>query len=75
MDALPAAIPNTWMTNMVTDNTDITETAAFKIFDAETANTGGYWPVPEISMANANKFAAANDDPEPCDCDLTTAWL
>ena len=75
MDALPAAIPNTWMTNMVTDNTDITETAAFKIFDAETANTGGYWPVPEISMTNANKFAAANDDPEPCDCDLTTAWL
>ena len=75
MDALPAAIPNTWMTNMVTDNTDIIETAAFKIFDAETANTGGYWPVPEISMADANKFAAANDDPEPCDCDLTAAWL
>ncbi len=75
MDALPAAIPNTWMTNMVTDNTDITETAAFKIFDAETANTGGYWPVPEISMTDANKFAAANDDPAPCDCDLSNAWL
>ena len=75
MDALPAAIPNTWMTNMVTDNTDITETAAFKIFDAETANTGGYWPVPEISLTDANKFAAANDDPAPCDCDMTTAWL
>ncbi len=75
MDALPAAIPNTWMTNMVTDDTDITETPAFKIFDAATANAGGYWPVPEISMTGANKFAAANDDPAPCDCDLSNAWL
>ena len=75
MDALPAAVPNTWMTNMVTDDTDITETPAFKIFDAATANAGGYWPVPEISMTDANKFAAANDDPAPCDCDLSNAWL
>lgn len=75
MDALPAAIPSTWLTNMVTDDTEITETPAFKIFDATTANAGGYWPVPEISMADANKFAAANDDPAPCDCDMTTAWL
>lgn len=75
MDVLPAAIPSTWMTNQVLDNTSITETAAFKIFDATTANAGGYWPVPEISMTGTNKFAAANDDPEPCDCDLTTAWL
>ncbi len=75
MEALPTNIPSTWMTNQVLDNTSITETAAFKIFDATTANAGGYWPVPEISMADANKFAAANDDPAPCDCDMTTAWL
>ncbi|MEN9333995.1 MAG: hypothetical protein RLY35_1175, partial [Bacteroidota bacterium] len=75
MDALPAAIPSNWATNSVLDNTNITETAAFKIFDATTANAGGYWPVPEISMTGANKFAAANDDPAPCDCDLANAWL
>lgn len=74
-DVLPAAIPSSWTTNMVTDNTTITETPAFKIYNAETANTGGYWPVPEISLTNANKFAAANDDPAPCDCDMTNAWL
>jgi hypothetical protein len=26
-------------------------------------------------MTDANKFAAANDDPAPCDCDLSNAWL
>jgi hypothetical protein len=74
-EPLPTDIPSTWMTNAVLDNTSITETAAFKIFDATTANAGGYWPVPEISMTAANQFAAANDDPAPCDCDLANAWL
>lgn len=72
-DVLPTSIPGNWMTNLVLDNTNITTTAAFKIYDAETANTGGYWPVP--STTPFNKFAGANDDPEPCDCDLMNAWL
>jgi hypothetical protein len=72
-DILPASIPSNWITNLVLDNTNITTTPAFKIYDAETANTGGYWPVP--STAPSNKFAGANDDPEPCDCDLMNAWL
>ena len=73
MDPLPATIPGTWMTNQVLDNTGITTTSAFKIYDATTANTGGYWPVPNTTPGNL--FAGANDDPEPCDCDLMNAWL
>ncbi len=72
-DALPATVPGLWTTNQVLDNTNITTTAAFKIYDATAANTGGYWPVPSTSPVN--KFAGANDDPEPCDCDLMNAWL
>lgn len=72
-DPLPAGIPSTWITNQVLDNTGITMTSAFKIFDATTANSGGYWPVP--STTPGNRFAGANDDPEPCDCDLMNAWL
>ena len=73
MDPLPAGIPSAWITNQVLDNTGITMTSAFKIYDVTTANTGGYWPVPNTSPGN--RFAGANDDPEPCDCDLMNAWL
>lgn len=58
-------------------NTDVTSdpdgplagefTPAFIVGDADDANNGGYWPVPNIP---GNTFAQANDDGPPCDCDM-----
>ncbi|MCB9167390.1 MAG: T9SS type A sorting domain-containing protein [Flavobacteriales bacterium] len=41
---------------------------AWYIGDAAVANTGGYFPVPDIPPGNL--FIMANDDPDPCNCDL-----
>lgn len=70
--SLPAAIPSSWTTDLVS-TASAGLTPAFKIFDATLANANGYWPVPETG--NGNLFAAANDDPDPCDCDMMDAWM
>ncbi len=71
--ALPGAIPSTWTTNLSTQN-DGSQGPSFRIYNASTANSGGYWPVPNLGAAN-NRFAGANDDPEPCDCDFMNVWI
>lgn len=71
--AIPAAIPAGWSTNTISA-TDVPTVPAFRIHNSESANAGGYWPVPELNLA-ANQFAAANDDPSPCDCDYTLGWM
>jgi hypothetical protein len=70
---LPLAIPSGWSTNTISA-TDVPIVPAFQIYNAATANTGGYWPVPELNLAS-NQFAGANDDPSPCDCDYTLGWM
>lgn len=71
--AIPGAIPGGWSTNTISA-TDAPTVPAFRIHNSETANAGGYWPVPELNLAS-NLFAGANDDPSPCDCDYTLGWL
>ncbi|MCC6599755.1 MAG: T9SS type A sorting domain-containing protein [Crocinitomicaceae bacterium] len=69
---LPAALPAGWVTNTVTDM-DAQNVQAFRVHNSTTANAGGYWPVP-VTTPN-NKFAGANDDSAPCDCDYAEAYL
>ncbi len=69
----PAAIPSGWTTIAAATATAGQTTPAFKIYNSTLANAGGYWPVPQVG-AN-NKFAGANDDPAPCDCDFLDVWL
>jgi hypothetical protein len=69
---LPGALPSGWSTSVVTD-ADANNINAFFIHDAVTANDGGYWPVAETG--SGNQFAGANDDAEPCDCDMVDVYL
>jgi Secretion system C-terminal sorting domain len=78
---LPAALPSGWSCPTVTTiidggddpNEPIIDVASFMIEDAASAVAGGYWPVPELG--GANRFAGANDDSDPCDCDNADTWL
>lgn len=69
----PAAIPTGWSTVAAATATAGQTTPAFKIYNSSLANAGGYWPVPQVGTNN--KFAGANDDPAPCDCDFLDVWL
>lgn len=46
---------------------------AWRIGTALDANAGGFFPVPNVPTGN--RFAMANDDAEPCDCDLAEVSL
>ncbi len=77
--AMPAGLPAGWSTNTVSQTqgtkatTDDTNGNAFKTHNSATANGGGYWPVPQVGVGN--KFAGANDDNTPCDCDMVDAYV
>ena len=71
--AVPTALPAGWFTNLVLQNQTFNEGPAFSVHNSASANNGGYWPVPELSIGN--RFAGVNDDGEPCDCDNIDAWL
>ncbi len=77
--AIPTALPAGWLTNIVSQTegtsatTDDTEGPAFKVHNSTSANDGGYWPVPELGVNN--RFAGANDDNVPCDCDFIDVWV
>ena len=69
---LPAGWGNTDVVTSV-DGTLAGELApAFIVGDATAANNGGYWPVPDFP---GNTFAQANDDGDPCDCDMVLVEL
>jgi Secretion system C-terminal sorting domain len=78
---LPAGLPAGWSTPTVSSiidggddpNEPIVDVESFWVHDAATAVAGGYWPVPELG--GGNKFAGANDDADPCDCDNADTWL
>ena len=70
--AMPGALPTGWSTNQVVQ-ADGSNGNAFKTHTSTTANGGGYWPVPQIGTGN--KFAGANDDNTPCDCDMVDAYV
>lgn len=61
------ALPADWGNTDVTD-LDGAVVAAFNVGNSELANSGGYWPVPDVPAGN--NFAQANDDGPPCDCDM-----
>jgi hypothetical protein len=46
---------------------------AWLIGNSVDANAGGFFPVPNVPTGN--RFAMANDDAEPCDCDLADVAL
>lgn len=46
---------------------------AWRIGNATDANAGGFFQVPNVPTGN--RFAMANDDAEPCDCDLANVAL
>ncbi|MEX1132960.1 MAG: T9SS type A sorting domain-containing protein [Flavobacteriales bacterium] len=46
---------------------------AWRIGNAMDANAGAFFPVPNVPTGN--RFAMANDDAEPCDCDLAEVAL
>ncbi|MBL7956656.1 MAG: T9SS type A sorting domain-containing protein [Flavobacteriales bacterium] len=71
-------IPVDWSTNQVERQTaagvGIGEfVPAFTAGTASDANAGGFFPVPD--MPAGNRFAMANDDAAPCNCDLDSAVL
>jgi hypothetical protein len=70
--AMPAALPAGITTTSVSQ-ADGSMGNAFKTHNSTTANAGGYWPVPAVG-AN-NKFAGANDDNTPCDCDNIDSYI
>ena len=78
--SLPGGLPSGWVTNTVSQTegtaatTDDTEGPAFRVHNSGSANAGGYWPVPQLGPVN-NRFAAANDDAPPCDCDNIDSWI
>jgi hypothetical protein len=78
--SVPGDLPAGWLTNDVdqtegtaNDQTDDTVGPAFRLHNSESANNGGYWPIPELGVGNT--FAAANDDGLPCDCDMEEVYL
>lgn len=66
------ALPDGWIGTDVT-NLDGDVVPAFVTGDASVANSGGYWPVPDVPVGN--NFALANDDGPPCDCDMFLVQL
>ncbi len=69
---MPGALPTGWSTLQVVQ-ADNSLGNAFKTHTSTTANGGGYWPVPQVGTGN--KFAGANDDNTPCDCDMIDAYV
>lgn len=71
-------IPAGWSTNQVErqgpDGEGLGEfVPAFRAGTASEANAGGFFPVPDAPIGN--RFAMANDDAPPCNCDLDSAVL
>ncbi|MBK9147765.1 MAG: hypothetical protein IPM12_08105 [Flavobacteriales bacterium] len=71
-------IPADWSTNQVerqtSSGTGLGEfVPAFSAGTAIDANAGGFFPVPDAPVGN--RFAMANDDAPPCNCDLDSAVL
>ena len=69
---LPADWGNTDVVTDVDGSLGGELTPAFIVGDASDANSGGYWPVPDFP---GNTFAQANDDGDPCDCDMILVEL
>jgi len=72
LGTVPANLPADWSTVQVTD-LDLEVGDAFRVNTSASANNGGYWPVPITSPSN--RFAGANDDGIPCDCDMIDIFL
>lgn len=69
------ALPTGWSSAVVAD-ADGADTQSFLVHTSETANGGGYWPVAETqSTGSPNRFAGANDDNVPCDCNNLDTWV
>lgn len=71
-------IPADWTTNQVERQTSAGVglgefVPAFTAGAASDANAGGFFPVPDMPVGN--RFAMANDDAPPCNCDLDSAVL
>jgi len=71
-------IPAGWTTNQVERQTSAGVglgefVPAFSAGTASDANAGGFFPVPDMPVGN--RFAMANDDAAPCNCDLDSAVL
>ena len=70
-------LPADWATNDVEQLDDDgnplgTFVPGFVTGDADAANNGGFFPVPNIA---GNNFAYANDDGPPCNCEMSDVWI
>lgn len=72
MGSVPANLPSGWSTSQVATEAG-GSVNAFRVHTSQSANAGGYWPVPILSTGN--RFAGANDDAPPCDCDMLDVYL
>lgn len=78
--ATPPALPDGWsggeLVEQQQDNNNGTGLGTFvapwRTGNALAANNGGYLPVPDIP---GNRFAYANDDGDPCNCDMMDVGL
>ncbi len=77
-EGFEAGIPGGWFTNQVERQSASGEglgefVPAFTAGTAADANRNGFFPVPDAPVGN--RFAMANDDAAPCNCDLSEAML
>jgi hypothetical protein len=78
--ATPPSLPDGWsggeLVEQQQDNNNGTGLGTFvapwRTGNALAANNGGYLPVPDIA---GNRFAYANDDGDPCNCDMMDVGL
>jgi hypothetical protein len=68
-----AALPAGWESSIASIPGTGESTSAWTLGNSAEANAGGFFPVPDAPIGN--RFAMANDDAAPCDCDLQLAVL
>lgn len=66
-------LPAGWSSSEATILSTGEGTPAWTVGNSTAANAGGFFPVPDAPIGN--RFAMANDDAVPCDCDMADAVL
>lgn len=66
-------LPAGWQSSTTTIIATGEDTPAWTVGNSAQANAGGFFPVPDAPIGN--RFAMANDDAPPCDCDMQEVTL
>ncbi|HRH37408.1 MAG TPA: hypothetical protein PK760_03635, partial [Flavobacteriales bacterium] len=65
--------PSGWSNTTVAVIGSTETTDAWRVGNADSANTNSYFPVADVPLGN--KFIMANDDASPCDCDMADVYF